>query len=1465
LIRLISYFLIHLLHLELESRFELDNDFSKNSKRKIKGNLIDCSLKDEKAFILFDEKITCLPLNIDTEFELPLTNFSSAPLSCYIEDNYCFIAEGEAGIRILDVSRPAEIVELGVVHIGVAVSSICYDAGTAYCGTNAGIYMVNVPSLDLKNSRPTVRGLFANDKIKYLKKNSQKLVAVSSSQISIYDLQKLQNQDYDPEKIFHVADGNCDLDDINITIQSADTLYLYDSGYGSKRWRRLKSHGTSVVLDNDLVYCTTSSNGGKKDLDVFRVSSRFLKSVSWASNLDVESLELVRASGKYLYGFQNNKSYNYNVLDSLAIGNDSTAILNSIIGFDSPKDAFIWGDNIYVVHSDSVEVFEHKYRSSNELLFTDGKITGPDSLCSQDSCRYTIQKASSRYPCEIDYVLLVNGQEIDSEQNKVGEDSLCFYFNAADYSDSLVLNVLARSNIGESLSPAKTVYIRNECPLISLSICGAVELNKYLIAISEGTTVVIKAEFQIEEHERVDSEFFFLLEGDTLQDWSNNKRLLLKSNSSMNGKKLLIQGRLETESDVVYSAFRKLSVGTVSITMDSLSVNGVRSTTNSFVVRKGSEINIRGALSVESSFPWPVPTVLAYSWTQNDSLLNKVDDGHNLNESLEFAKLLPGIAASGRDKGLLLFASDIRANWRELISCDSPPTIGDTNNLWDLTVQTFNDSVVDDTLRWSFNNCDISMPAVMAWEFDVDYIAPPILTFEDSVVVPKVITKGDSLDLYFASHGDECALAAQLYSEIIVIGPTVKDTIRIDTIEDNCFYKFSESGSYTIYALSHCEHNTYSDKSNELKVDVYGINFKDAHIVAKDSVVKWSEEVSISLSDSATVSPRCQLQYWVAWGDGTVSEPYSNFEEVKTHQYANPSDYAIKAWATGVSCSGITSDTISLVVAVVPQYKLPPDTVSYEALAENVYEFYVEDCDGIEATLNIRKGENENWSNHTIRGSLALPTQYSSLAGTEYYIELKKNSKPYCSLPYKASNSSPAFICIKYLAYEQVVDLKKNKYQMISVPGNLENARVISILNPELGKDKYGEYDWLVYKWDAIRKQNIKLESNSPDRFLPGSAYWLNIMEDKNHISFSNISSINPNVPIRIQFLPGWNQIANPFAACINWGRISERYIEEGLYEWLANYKRTEVTDSTKWKQQKKEVDKFYSSDSIMQPWKGYYAYLDSPIPIHIYLDVNDIERADNGPLPKISTAENSNWSVDFKIQKESGVGQILTAGYSINADVGYDKFDKLLPPPINNPIDAFFPHFDWKKFPSKYSSDIRTNKEGDCWIVSINEVKGQKVELSLLYTFGLGKDKNVVVVDRDNSNATISMLHDKPYQFFTKTTPHTLEFYIGEKSYIETYNFNFTKIPTSNSLEQNYPNPFNPKTTIRYNVKEANYVELGIYNLRGQKIKTLIHEPQMPGEYSIEFSAEEHSSGIYVYQIRIGDFVQNKKMTILK
>lgn len=126
-------------------------------------------------------------------------------------------------------------------------------------------------------------------------------------------------------------------------------------------------------------------------------------------------------------------------------------------------------------------------------------------------------------------------------------------------------------------------------------------------------------------------------------------------------------------------------------------------------------------------------------------------------------------------------------------------------------------------------------------------------------------------------------------------------------------------------------------------------------------------------------------------------------------------------------------------------------------------------------------------------------------------------------------------------------------------------------------------------------------------------------------------------------------------------------------------------------------------------------------------------------------------------------------------------------------------------------------------------------------------------------------------YSFTDQSPVNGLSFYRlkqvdfdGTSEYSNTIEVTFGAV-ADYSLAQNYPNPFNPTTKINYAIKEKGNVELKVFDLLGSEIATLINEEQNPGNYEVFFDASKLSSGVYLYTIKSGNFMQTRKMLLMK
>jgi hypothetical protein len=90
-------------------------------------------------------------------------------------------------------------------------------------------------------------------------------------------------------------------------------------------------------------------------------------------------------------------------------------------------------------------------------------------------------------------------------------------------------------------------------------------------------------------------------------------------------------------------------------------------------------------------------------------------------------------------------------------------------------------------------------------------------------------------------------------------------------------------------------------------------------------------------------------------------------------------------------------------------------------------------------------------------------------------------------------------------------------------------------------------------------------------------------------------------------------------------------------------------------------------------------------------------------------------------------------------------------------------------------------------------------------------------------------------------------------------------ELPRESRLEQNYPNPFNPLTTIQYGLPSRSHVTLTVFNTLGQQVAMLVEGEMEAGYHEVKFDASELSSGVYLYQLRAGAYIETRKLIHVK
>ena len=218
---------------------------------------------------------------------------------------------------------------------------------------------------------------------------------------------------------------------------------------------------------------------------------------------------------------------------------------------------------------------------------------------------------------------------------------------------------------------------------------------------------------------------------------------------------------------------------------------------------------------------------------------------------------------------------------------------------------------------------------------------------------------------------------------------------------------------------------------------------------------------------------------------------------------------------------------------------------------------------------------------------------------------------------------------------------------------------------------------------------------------------------------------------------------------------------------------------------------------------------------------------------------EDLRWS-----RKTGGAGWSTHSGWVVNSTLDFKHSNLYCAKTANN--DNFQGVFARSELGNLSPRQIRYKKyDGSFWSNSI------QVSDDGNNTTGV---QNPVVIETSNGNAA-----------FAYAGNNGLNVYFDREDWVNDVRPVDNNTPDSYSLSQNYPNPFNPSTTIKYSVPDLSNVSIKIYNLVGQEVAELVDEELQSGNYEVTFDAANLSSGVYFYRLQAGNFVETKKMLLLR
>ncbi len=478
----------------------------------------------------------------------------------------------------------------------------------------------------------------------------------------------------------------------------------------------------------------------------------------------------------------------------------------------------------------------------------------------------------------------------------------------------------------------------------------------------------------------------------------------------------------------------------------------------------------------------------------------------------------------------------------------------------------------------------------------------------------------------------------------------------------------------------------------------------------------------------------------------------------------------------------------------------------------------------------------------------AIPAAPDSqmIRGIEYYISLSDGLVA-VTFPAENARQNPAIIRVQVAQLDFQLSLQPRTHKMISVPLDLENPAIDAVL-----LDDYGRYNVLPRQWRIFRWENDAYTEHDDivAQFIPGNSFWL-ITREAAVFDVENGLSANSAQPaiITLPLGPGWNQIANPFAFPVDWNGVAKSGLVEEPRFFIG--------------------DNQYVTQTILQPWEGYFVFNNEDFPVTLTFPAVETQNSPQTIAPPgFNLGRN-----DYVLKMAATIpGTKFTdnqnyLGIVENTVAGTDRFDYHEPPPIGDYLRLSI-LAENEAFAGNFKPLV---DRGEKWDVELaSTLPNPEITILLTESGKLPAGFEKFIFDQDFRTA-VAINGDR---FIARWTPEfptrRFKIILGVKEFAEENADGISLVPLEFALEQNYPNPFNPETTIRYRLDKPGAVRLEIYNLLGQKVRTLLDQTQNAGEHLIKWDGQDDtgravSSGVYLYRLQSGESVATRKLALIR
>ncbi|MDZ7407549.1 MAG: choice-of-anchor D domain-containing protein [candidate division KSB1 bacterium] len=448
----------------------------------------------------------------------------------------------------------------------------------------------------------------------------------------------------------------------------------------------------------------------------------------------------------------------------------------------------------------------------------------------------------------------------------------------------------------------------------------------------------------------------------------------------------------------------------------------------------------------------------------------------------------------------------------------------------------------------------------------------------------------------------------------------------------------------------------------------------------------------------------------------------------------------------------------------------------------------------------------------------------------------------------------------------------QSSYTLYSVPFELDKNAPKDVLEDDLGA--YDRSKWRLFEYRPEMAPNGWVEYNSTaptiSPFMPGRAFFM-IVADADKVIDSGVGkTVSTGKRYAIELKKGWNLFSNPFNFPVS--RENLTLVNSSIPQ-----------DSTRLSI--RSYERGWNIDNIIEPWKGYAIYVEPRRPTEkiqlLVCPIATTPRIGKDAAPAVTSEKD--WAIQIAATAGTARDTINWVGARSAAAEEYDDFDLVEPPVIGEYVSVYIPNLDWPLHPMKYTADFRpANQEIYEWPLQVNSNSPSgEVVLEFKGLANLPNDYDAYLVDQAYGMAR-NLKHNPSYRIVTAAAgvDKSLKLLVGKPEALRKQSNGLALVPKAFELSQNFPNPFAAKqaqafTAIRYALPKSATVTVEVYNMLGQKVRTLVNRQIQAADYYLatwngrDEAGKEVSSGIYLYRILAESegerFTSTKKLLLVK